>query len=279
MITRFRLRKVFRLFLIHSFLIGIAAFAVLPFLWMVYGSIQPLEQYASTPGFTWPQAILSFYSYMFQYYDLARVMTNSIIIAATFSLGSALLCALGGFGFARAKFPGRNFLFTFLLATMMIPVAVTMMPEYFVIVNLRWIDTFLPLIIPGLANAFGIIYMRQYISAISGEILDAARIDGASEARIFTEIILPLSAPAIANIGLISFMLQWNDPVKPLIYLFSPEKFTIAMLLASFVSPTGQPQGPAYMTIAVFSVVPLLVIYLLFQRRFMEGIMSGAVKG
>jgi ABC-type glycerol-3-phosphate transport system permease component len=279
MITKIRAQKVFQYFLIHFFLIGLAAFALLPFLWMVYGSIQPLAMYSSTPGFTWPQAIADWYSGIFQYFDVARVMTNSILIAATFSLGSALLCALGGFGFVRAKFPGRNFLFTFLLATMMIPAAVTMMPEYFVIVKLHWIDTYLPLIVPGLANAFGIIYMRQYISTISTEILDAARIDGASEGRIFTTIILPLSAPAIANIGLISFMLQWNDPVKPLIYLFSRGKFTIAMLLASFVSQNGQPQGEAYMTIAVFSVVPLLIIYLLFQRRFMEGIMSGAVKG
>lgn len=279
MITKKRVQKIFQYFLIHFFLIGIAAFAVLPFLWMVYTSITPLEMYVRTPGFTWPQAILGFYSWTFEYYDVVRVISNSIIIAATFSLGSALLCTMGGFGFARAKFPGRNLLFPFLLATMMIPAAVTMMLEYFVIVNLRWIDTFLSLIIPGLANAFGIIYMRQYISAISTEILDAARIDGASEGRIFTAIILPLSAPAIANIGLISFMLQWNDPVKPLIYLFSPEKFTLAMLLASFVQPNGQPQGGVYMAIAVLSVAPLLIIYLLFQRRFIEGIMSGAVKG
>jgi ABC-type glycerol-3-phosphate transport system permease component len=216
---------------------------------------------------------------MFKEYALVRTVANSFIIAATYAVGSVIFCALGGFGFASYRFPGRNVLFSFLLATMIVPGAVTMVPLYYIMQNLKWIDTFLPLIVPGLANAFGIIYMRQYISTISSELLDAARIDGANEPRIFTSIILPIASPAIISLGLIFFMGQWNSFLEPLIYLKSQANFTLPLVIQSLVGPTGRTLWANYMATSVVSVVPLLIIFLLFQRRFMEGIMSGAIKG
>jgi ABC-type glycerol-3-phosphate transport system permease component len=280
MFTKIRAGKFFSNFLIYAFLIGIAAFTVLPFIWMVSTSTKPPDQiFTSPPIFISSQANLSAYEYMFKNYHLERIVANSFTIAATYALGSVIFCAMGGFGFALYKFPGRNFLFSFLLATMIVPGAVTMVPLYFIMQKFGWINTFLPLIVPGLANAFGIIYMRQYISTISPELLDAARIDGASELGIFTNIILPISMPAIVSLGLIFFMGQWNSFLEPLIYLKSPSNFTLPLVIQSLVGPVGKTLWAAYMATSVVSVVPLLIIFLLFQRRFMEGIMSGAVKG
>jgi ABC-type glycerol-3-phosphate transport system permease component len=278
--TRARWMKTLTNILIYSFLIGIGIFTILPFLWMVSTSTKPPDEiFTSPPIFVSTHASLDSYIWMFQNYHLERIVANSFTIAATYALGSVLFCALGGFGFALYKFPGRNFLFSFLLATMIVPSAVTMVPLYFIMQKLKWIDTFLPLIIPGLANAFGIIYMRQYISTISTELLDAARIDGASEVNIFTSIILPIAAPALISLGLIFFMGQWNSFVDPLIYLKSPQNFTLPLVIQSLVGPVGRTLWAAYMATSVVSVIPLLIIFLLFQRRFMEGIMSGAIKG
>jgi ABC-type glycerol-3-phosphate transport system permease component len=278
--TRARWMKTVTNILIYAFLIGIALFTILPFLWMVSTSTKPPDEiFTSPPIFISTKANLDSYKYMFENYHLERIVANSFTIAASYALGSVLFCALGGFGFALYKFPGRNFLFSFLLATMIVPSAVTMVPLYFIMQKLKWIDTFLPLIIPGLANAFGIIYMRQYISTISTELLDAARIDGASEVNIFTSIILPIASPALISLGLIFFMGQWNSFVDPLIYLKSPQNFTLPLVIQSLVGPVGRTLWAAYMATSVVSVIPLLIIFLLFQRRFMEGIMSGAVKG
>jgi ABC-type glycerol-3-phosphate transport system permease component len=278
--TRTRSTRTLQNILIYSFLIGLGIFTILPFIWMVSTSTKPPDEiFTSPPIFISPSANLDSYIYMFKNYHLERIVANSFIIAATYALGSVFFCALGGFGFALYKFPGRNFLFSFLLATMIVPGAVTMVPLYYIMQKLKWIDTFLPLIIPGLANAFGIIYMRQYISAISTELLDAARIDGASELNIFTRIILPIASPALVSLGLIFFMGQWNSFVEPLIYLKSPQNFTLPLVIQSLVGPVGRTLWAAYMATSVISVLPLLIIFLLFQRRFMEGIMSGAIKG
>ncbi len=280
MFDHLRLKKRLTSLLIYGFLFGIGAFTILPFVWMVCTSTKPMDEiFTSPPIFISSKASLDSYTYMFQEYRLERIVANSFTIAAIYALGSVIFCALGGFGFASYRFPGRSFLFSFLLATMIVPNAVTMVPLYFIMQNFKWIDTFLPLIVPGLANAFGIIYMRQYISTISSELLDAARIDGASEPRIFTSVILPIASPALISLGLIFFMGQWNSFLEPLIYLKSPLNFTLPLVIQSLVSPAGRTLWNAYMATSVVSVVPLLIIFLLFQRRFMEGIMSGAIKG
>jgi ABC-type glycerol-3-phosphate transport system permease component len=278
--NRLRLKKRLTSLVIYVFLIAIGSFTILPFIWMVSTSTKPPDEiFTSPPIFISANANLSSYAYMFEQYHLERIVANSFTIASIYALGAVLFCALAGFGFAAYKFPGRNALFSFLLATMIVPSAVTMVPLYYIMQNFKWIDTFLPLIVPGLANAFGIIYMRQYISTISSELLDAARIDGASEPRIFTSVILPISSPALISLGLIFFMGQWNSFLEPLIYLKSPMNFTLPLVIQSLVGPVGRTLWAAYMATSVVSVIPLLIIFLLFQRRFMEGIMSGAVKG
>jgi ABC-type glycerol-3-phosphate transport system permease component len=162
---------------------------------------------------------------------------------------------------------------------MVIPAAVTLVPIYIIMRDLKWIDTFWPLIIPGAANAFGIFFMRQYIMSVSNELMDAARIDGAGEFTIFWRIILPIIAPGLTSLGLIFFMSSWNDFLGPLIYLKSPENFTLPLIIRSLIGPVGRTVYDVQMAASVISLIPLLIIFLIFQRRFVEGITAGAVKG
>jgi ABC-type glycerol-3-phosphate transport system permease component len=135
------------------------------------------------------------------------------------------------------------------------------------------------LVIPGAASAFGIFFMRQYISSLSTELIDAARIDGAGELTIFLKIILPIVTPGLTSLGLIFFMGSWNDFMGPLIYLKSTEKFTLPLIIRSMISPSGRTAFDVQMAASVISVIPLLIIFLVFQKRFVEGISAGAIKG
>jgi multiple sugar transport system permease protein len=186
---------------------------------------------------------------------------------------------MGGYGFAKFNFRGKKGLFAILLATMIIPGAVMMVPSFVIMRKLGWVDTFLPLIVPGAANAFGIFFFRQYISTINDDLMDAARVDGASEARIFWSIILPIIAPGMVSLGLIFLMASWNNYLGPLIYLKSPEKWTITLAINGLIGGAGLTYWGPQMAMSVISLLPLLIIFLVFQRRFAEGITAGAVKG
>jgi ABC-type glycerol-3-phosphate transport system permease component len=145
--------------------------------------------------------------------------------------------------------------------------------------HLSMIDTFWALILPGAANAFGIFFMRQYISSISDELLDAARIDGASEFGLYRRIIVPIIMPGLISLGIIFFMGSWNDYFGPLVFLKSPSKFTLPLAIASFGGAVGLTNYTAQMAMAVISIIPLLIVFLVFQRRFVDGITAGAIKG
>ena len=264
----------------YGLLVGISAFMLLPFLWMIITSFKTADEIFTIPPVIIPaHPDLHAYFYMVQQYHILDIAWNTAVIALSATLLRLFFCALGGYGFAKFKFPGQGALFSFLLGTMIIPGAITLIPLYFIMRDLKWIDTFLPLIIPGAANAFGIFFMRQYISSVSDEIMDAARIDGAGEFTIFWRIILPIIAPGLTSLGLIFFMGSWNDFQAPLIYLKSPENFTLPLLIRSLTGPVGRTVFDIQMAASVISLIPLLIIFLVFQRRFLEGITAGAVKG
>ena len=165
------------------------------------------------------------------------------------------------------------------LSLKIIPGAVTLIPIFIIMKDLKWIDTILPLVIPGAANAFGFFFMRQYISTISDDIMDAARIDGASEFGIYWRIIVPIIAPGLTSLGLIFFMGAWNAILGPLIYLKTQSHFTLPLIIRSMTSTVGRTVYDNQMAASVISLIPLLIIFLVFQRRLMEGIAAGAVKG
>jgi len=253
---------------------------ILPFVWMLSTSFKlPQDIFGYPPRLIPENPVLDNYFYIFQEKNLLRVLANTFFVALSTTLLSLFFTALGGYGFAKFNFLGKNILFALLLATMIIPGAVMMVPSFVIMRELGWVDKFWPLIIPGAANAFGIFFFRQYISTINDELMDAARIDGASEFKIFWSIILPIISPGMTSLGLIFFMRSWNDYLGPLIYLKSPQLHTITLAINALSGSAGLTAWGEQMAMSVVSLIPLLIIFLIFQRRFVEGIMAGAVKG
>lgn len=266
--------------LMYALLLAICIFMLFPFLWMVITSFKTADEIFTIPMILLPRhPDFHAYIYLLQQYHIFRITGNTFVIAGVGTILSLFFCSLGGYGFAKYKFPGQGFLFSFLLGTMVIPGAVTLVPIFLIMRDLKWIDTILPLVIPGAANAFGIFFMRQYISTISDDIMDAARMDGASEFAIYWRIIVPIIAPGLTSLGLIFFMSGWNAILGPLIYLKSPLNFTLPLIIRSMTSPVGRTIFDTQMAASVISIVPLMIIFLIFQRRLMEGIAAGAVKG
>ena len=264
----------------YTVLILISFFMILPFVWMLSSSFKLPEDIFGYPPRLIPQnLILSNYTFIFQEKNLLGVLFNTIIIALSATLLSLFFTTLGGYGFAKFGFPGKKILFVILLATMIIPGAVMMVPTFVIMRELGWVDKFWPLIVPGAASAFGIFFFRQYISTINDELLDAARIDGASEFGIFWRIILPIISPGMISLGLIFFMASWNNYLGPLIYLKSPENWTITVSINAMSGGAGLTYWGPQMAMSVISLIPLLIIFLIFQRRFAEGITAGAIKG
>ena len=265
---------------LYAVLILISLFMILPFVWMLSTSFKLAQDiFGYPPQFIPDNPVLDNYTYVIFEKGVLRNLFNTAFIATLSTALTLFFTTLGGFGFAKYNFPGRKGLFLFLLATMVIPGAVMMVPSFIIIRNIGWVDTPWALIVPGAASAFGIFFFRQFISTISDELLDAARIDGASEFRIYWNIILPIIAPAMVSMGLIFFMASWNAYQGPRIYLKSPENFVMTQAIMSMQGSAGFTAWGEYMALSVISLIPLLILFLVFQRRIVEGIMAGAVKG
>jgi ABC-type glycerol-3-phosphate transport system permease component len=268
-------------FSLYGGLVILAVFMILPFIWMLSTSFKPYDEIFSIPPIVIsPNMSLDGYRFIFQENNALRALANTAFVSTGATALSLFFCTLGGYGFAKFRFPGRKVLFGFLLGTMIIPGAIMIVPSYIMMVKwFGWFNTYLPLMIPTAANAFGIFFMRQYITSVNDEILDAARIDGASEFNIFWRVILPIVRPGLITLGLIQFMATWNNFLMPSIYLKKQELFTLPLLMLQMQGPAGYTQYREWMALATISVVPLLVLFLFFQRRFVEGITAGAVTG
>jgi ABC-type glycerol-3-phosphate transport system permease component len=278
--SRRRRRKPFVKAGVYVVLLATSAFMIFPFVWMVVSSFKPFEEIFGGASFL-PQH-WTFHNYVsfFEQRNAARSMWNSFYIATSATLLALLLCSMGGYGFAKYRFPGRGFFFGFVIATLAIPFAVTLVPLFVMMRNtFHWIDTPWPLIIPGAANAFGIFFMRQYMLSLPDELLDAARVDGASELRIFARIVLPLTSPALIALGIIFFIASWNNFLWPIVVLPSPDHWTLPLTLRSLQGPPGRTPYDVLMAGSVVSTLPLIVLFLVMQRRLIAGIMAGTVKG
>ena len=265
---------------VYLVLLGTSAFMIFPFVWMVVSSFKPFEEIFGGASFL-PQH-WTFHNYVsfFEQRNAARSMWNSFYIATSATLLALLLCSMGGYGFAKYRFRGRAFFFGFVIATLAIPFAVTLVPLFVMMRNtFHWIDTPWPLIIPGAANAFGIFFMRQYMLSIPDELLDAARVDGAGELRIFARIVLPLTSPALIALGIIFFIASWNNFLWPIVVLPSPEHWTLPLTLRALQGPPGRTPYDVLMAGSVISTLPLIALFLVMQRRLIAGIMAGTVKG
>jgi len=264
----------------YASIIALSALMIFPFVWMLSSSFKPFSEIFAGNTFLPEHPTLDNYRSLFEQNNAILKLWNSFYIASLATGISVFLCALGGYAFAKFRFPGRALLFGSMLASMALPFAVVMVPLFVMMRNLfHWIDTPWPLIIPGAANAFGIFFMRQYMLSVPDEMLDAARVDGAGEFRIFWRIVLPTSVPGLVSLGIIFFMSSWNNFLWPLAILHSDSMQTVPVMLNSLQGPPGRTAFDVLMAGSVVSVLPMLLVFLLLQRRLVAGITSGAIKG
>jgi len=207
-----------------------------------------------------------------------RWLLNSAVIAVSITVFHVLFDSMAGYAFARKSFPGRNLIFLLLLSTLMIPPQVTLIPNFLLISRLGLADSYLGVILPGLADVFGIFLMRQYLQTLPREVEDAARVDGAGEWGVFWGIVLPLAKPAVATLAIFMFMRSWNNFIWPLIVLRSGERYTLPVGVATLQGEFATDVG-LIMAGAAVAAVPMIVFFLLFQRYFLDGIRVGALKG
>jgi len=262
---------------ISLIVIGLAF--LLPFYWMVVSSLRPIsEWYARPMPLILQSPTLENYILLFQRADFGRGALNTVFLCILTVMTQVFFCSLAGYTFAKLNFKGRNGLFIFILATMMIPSGVGMIPNFIIMSRLHWVDTYLPLVVPGIANAFGIFWMRQYCQSIPDELLDAARIDGCGEFGIFWRVVLPVIKPALASLAIFVFLATWNDFLSPLVFLRSPDKFTIQLWLSVVSRQANIFQPHLVMAGSVLSSIPILIVFATLQRYFMAGLTAGSLK-
>lgn len=260
-------------------LVGGAFVMVFPFVWMMIASLMTAGEIQLRPP-VWLPAAPQFNNYaeLVDSIPIARLYFNSLFTSGIIVFGVLLSSSLAGFAFAKYRFPGREFLFYLILATMMIPFFVTLIPVFFIVRQLGWIDTYQGLVIPGLTSAYGIFLMRQFMITVPDEIIDAARIDGASELSIYWRIVLPLIKPALATLGTFVFIGAWNNFLWPLLALNSRELMTLPLGINSLRSLYADNTNLLMAGTAV-SVLPMLFVFIYLQRYFIQGIALTGLKG
>jgi ABC-type glycerol-3-phosphate transport system permease component len=261
-------------------LTAVAALMVGPFLWMVSTSMKGQgDVFRYPPQWLPPNLDLQNYRTIMDVLPIGRMVLNSLTIAVSATIGQVASCALAAYAFARMRFRGKTMLYSVLLATMMIPPQVTMIPVFLIMKSLGWIDTLYALIVPAFfGGAFGTFLLRQFFATIPLELEDAARIDGCGRFRIFWRIVLPLSRPALVTLALFTFMAYWNDLLGPVIYLSSIERATLTIGLANLQSGPMTTRYELLMAGSVLSVLPILLLLILGQRWFIRGVATTGLK-
>lgn len=265
--------------IINGLLIGAAALAVLPLLWMLSVSFMTPGEASSLPPPLLPaHATLSNYRELFVHAGMGRYLLNSLAISSAITLLSLACNVSAGYAFAKLRFAGRERLFQGLLGALVIPAQVAMLPLFLLLKYLGLVNSYAGVIAPGMATVFGIFLVRQYARSMPDELLEAARIDGAGELRIFVQIMLPLLKPIMVTLAIFTFLTAWNDFMWPLIALTGQEHYTLPIALASLSREHAQ-DSELMMAGSVVTVLPVLVLFLAMQRYYLAGLMLGSVKG
>lgn len=263
---------------LHLGLIALAALTLFPLFWMVSVSLMPADEAHRFPPPLLPASpTLEHYRLLFARLDIARYVLNSALVAAAVTLLSLLLNAMAGYAFAKLRFAGRERLFRGLLASMVIPSQVAMLPLFLMLKRLGLVNSYGGIIVPGMASLFGIFLIRQYARSIPDSLLDAARIDGAGEFRIWWTLVLPLCQPILVTLAIFTFLGTWNDFMWPLIILTDNERYTLPVALANLLGEHVQDAEPM-MAGAVLTVLPVILLFLVLQRYYIEGLVLGSVK-
>jgi cellobiose transport system permease protein len=252
---------------------------LMPYYWMVNGSTLSGAQLSESPPRLYPgTSLVVNIQNLFREVPYGLAYLNSIMVAGSVTIAQLFFCSLAGFAFATYPFPGRNKLFGLMLATMMIPGTLNLIPIYIMMAKFHWLNTLRALIIPGMVSAFGIFWMRQsFAASVPDEVIHSARIDGCSEFGIYYQIALPIVTPALGILGLLTFLGAWNDYIMPLIVLSTPEKFTLPLLLNLLNSQKREFLG-ALIAGSMLSTIPSLLLLVVASRQLIQGIALGAVK-
>lgn len=265
------------LFVNAALIVG-AAVTLVPLLWMIVASFMPAGQANSEPPVFIPRPpTLENYRILFTRMNLARNFRNSVVLSIVITTGSLLFNSMAGYALAKLRFAGRERLFAFLVGALAIPIQVAMLPLFLIVKGLGLVNTLWGVIIPSLSGIFGIFLIRQYARSIPDELLDAARLDGAGEFRIYWKIVLPVIRPILVTLALFTFLGTWNDFLWPLVVLSDQARYTLPVALANLVGEHVQ-DTELMMAGSVLTVLPVLGLFLLLQRYYVSGIMLGSVK-
>ena len=277
-----RPRRLLRRGLRHAIMIAASIAMIYPLLWMVVSSLRPNEEIFRNPSLFPLSFDLSNYARGWESLaqPFSHYLMNSTLLVLGCVIGNLVACSLTAYAFARLRFWGRNVAFAIMLMTLMLPIHVVIVPQYIMFSQTGWVNTMLPLILPKFlaTDAFFIFLMVQFIRGIPRELDEAARIDGCGHFRIFFKVILPLMLPALATTTIFTFMWMWNDFFGSLIYLTTPENFTVPLALKSFLDTQGSSDWGAMFAMSVVSLIPLFLVFLFGQRFLVKGFATTGIK-
>ena len=266
-------------FAVNAGLVALAVVALAPLGWMLSVSFMPQGEASGFPPPLLPSALtFDNYQTLFARAGMGRYFINSVVVSGAITLGALLVNTMAGYAFAKLRFRGRDRTFQVLLAALVIPAQVAMLPLFLMMKGLGLVNTFGAVIIPALATVFGIFLVRQYARSIPDELLEAARIDGAGELRIFFQIVLPMLKPVLVTLAIFTFMAAWNDFMWPLIVLTDQDNYTLPVAIAALSREHVQ-DVEMMMAGAVVTVIPVLLLFLMLQRYYIQGLLLGSVKG
>lgn len=277
-------RKLKNTIITHAIVILVGFAMIYPLLWMVFSSFKPSSEIFAAESFFPKDWTLQNYIdgwKGFSGYTFTTFYLNSFIVTGLVVIGIVISSTLTAFAFSKIKFKFRGFFFSIMILTLMLPKHVKIIPQYIIFTKLGWINTYLPLIIPSFfgIQGFFIFQLVQYMKSIPFTLFEAARIDGCSIFGIYRKIVMPLSLPCIITTIILGFMWTWNDFFSQLLYLSDVKKFTISIALRMFVDTSGGSSWGAMFAMSVISLLPLFILFLVFQRYIVEGVTSGSIKG
>jgi multiple sugar transport system permease protein len=265
--------------IVNGLLAGLMAVSLFPLLWMLSVSLMPAGAASALPPPLVPDApTLDNYRELFSRAGMLRYFANSLLLAAAVTLLSLVLNTMAGYAFAKLAFAGRERIFRLLIGALVIPGQVAMMPLFLMLKEMGLVNSYGGIVVPAMAGIFGIYLVRQYARTIPDELIEAARVDGAGELRIFAVVVVPLLRPVLASLAVFTFLGSWNDFMWPLIVLTDEELQTLPVALASLSREHVQ-DNELMMAGSVVTVLPVLVLFLLLQRHYIQGLLLGGVKG
>jgi multiple sugar transport system permease protein len=260
--------------------LGIGLLATLaPFLWMLLGSFKLEPELQRVPPTWWPDTpTLDNYRQLFDRLDFPRFFTNSVVVAVAVTAGNLVFCSMVGYALAKLDFAGKRLLFGLVLGMLMVPGVVTFVPLFVLVSNLGLVNTYPGLILPFLVTPLGVFLMRQFMLGLPDELIEAARIDGAGEWRIFSRVILPLCGPALATLGILTFLSSWNNFLWPLVVAQSEDRYTLPVALALYSIGQNATRYGLLLAGSVVVIVPVIALFVALQRYFVQGIATTGIK-